>query len=55
MQREGGVTLSIASNGGEVDWVERITGERRQSMLTASSKAQMPATYPSNHPPSAGD
>ena len=23
MQREGGVTLSIASNGGEVDWISR--------------------------------
>jgi hypothetical protein len=27
-QREGGVTLSIASNGGEVDWISGLPGRR---------------------------
>ena len=35
-QREGGVTLSLASNGGEVDWIARTYFKSARAMLSSS-------------------
>jgi hypothetical protein len=35
-QREGGVTLSLASNGGEVDWIARTYFKSALAMLSSS-------------------